>query len=79
MAEMGPLEGKGWLKWIACELELWLAVVWLLLPFALGVMVCIVVKVVVRDRTDGAGDEKVLSPPRRPVTVRVVVASEDSP
>jgi hypothetical protein len=42
-------------------------------------MVCIVVRVVVRDRTEGAGEEKVLSPPRRPVTVRVVVASEDSP
>lgn len=43
----------------------------------------IVVKVVVNDRTDGAGLEKVLSPPRlesrAPPTVRFVPASELAP
>jgi hypothetical protein len=43
----------------------------------------IVVRVVVRERTDGAGDEKVLSPPRRdstpPFAVLLVPAREDAP
>jgi hypothetical protein len=43
----------------------------------------IVVSVVVSDRTDGAGDEKVLSPPRRestpPPAVRLVPVSDDAP
>ena len=42
----------------------------------------IVVSVVVRDRTEGAGDEKVLSPPLResrpPVAVRLVPATEEA-
>lgn len=40
---------------------------------------CIVVRVVVRDRTDGAGDEKVLSAPRPvlPPTVAFVAPPED--
>lgn len=37
------------------------------------------VRVVVRERTDGAGDENVLSPPLRPWAVRLVSASEDGP
>jgi hypothetical protein len=37
------------------------------------------VSVVVSDRTDGAGEEKVLSPPLRAVAVRLVSASDDSP
>lgn len=41
-----------------------------------------VVRVVVRERTDGAGDEKVLSPPRRdsmPPMVRLVPATDEAP
>ena len=42
-----------------------------------------VVSVVVRDRTDGAGEEKVLSPPRResnpPPAVLLVPASDEAP
>lgn len=42
-----------------------------------------VVKVVARERTEGAGDEKVLSPPRRnstpPFAVRVVPVTEEAP
>lgn len=40
-----------------------------------------VVKVVVRDRTDGAGEEKVLSPLREsrpPLAVRLVPVTEDA-
>ena len=76
MAEAGEPAGKGWLKWIVWELEWWelwcggLAVGW--------APVCIVVRVVVRERTEGAGDEKVLSPPRRPA-VRLVPAREGAP
>jgi hypothetical protein len=44
---------------------------------------CIVVRVVVKDRTDGAGDEKVLSAPRPvltpPPTVADVPAADDAP
>jgi hypothetical protein len=82
MADAGEVVGKGWLKWITCELELcecWLVVVWVLLPPGLGATVCIVVSVVVSDRTDGAGEEKVLSPPLRPFAVRLVPASDASP
>lgn len=61
-----------------------------MLPFALlakatpfGAIDCMVVRVVVRDRTEGAGDEKVLSPPRRdstpPWAVRLVPARDDAP
>jgi hypothetical protein len=40
----------------------------------------IVVSVVVRERTEAAGEENVLSPPRRPPpTVRVVPVSDDAP
>lgn len=48
---------------------------------AAGASDCIVVRVVVRDRTDGAGDENVLSPPRRepaPLIVRLVPAIDDA-
>jgi hypothetical protein len=79
MAEAGVVVGKGWLKWMTCELdccECWFVVVWLLPPF--GASVCMVVRVVVRDRTDGAGEEKVLSPPLRQLAVRLVPASDDS-
>ena len=38
----------------------------------------IVVKVVVRDRTEGAGDENVLSPPFLPFAVLLVPATEDA-
>lgn len=75
MAEAGEglVVGKGWLKWIIwdddwCEwwLGWWLGAGLFGLPAPFGATVCIVVSVVVSDRTDGAGDEKVLSPPRRP-------------
>jgi hypothetical protein len=50
---------------------------------AFGAMDWMVVRVVVRERTDGAGDEKVLSPPRRdsmpPFAVLLVPAREDAP
>ena len=48
----------------------------------LGARDWMVVRVVVRERTDGAGEEKVLSPPLResrpPLTVRLVPAMDDS-
>lgn len=48
-----------------------------------GAMDWIVVRVVVSERTDGAGDEKVLSPPRRdsmpPFAVLLVPAREEAP
>lgn len=58
---------------------------WLLLlcmaAAPLGIKDCIVVRVVVKERTDGAGDEKVLSFPRREsiFTVRVVPVTEEAP
>lgn len=82
IAEAGDVDGNGWLKWITCEFELcewWFVFVWLLLPPEFGATVCIVVSVVVSDLTDGAGEEKVLSPPLRPLAVRLVPASDDSP
>jgi hypothetical protein len=82
IADAGEPVGKGWLKWITCEFELckcWFVVVWLLLPPLVGAIVCIVVSVVVRDRTDGAGEEKVLSPPLRPFAVRLVPVIDVSP
>lgn len=56
-----------------CELD-WLpllaeVVFWAPPPAVFGAAVWIVVRVVVKDLTEGAGDEKVLSPPRRPFTV----------
>jgi hypothetical protein len=81
IADAGEPVGKGWLKWITCELELcecWFVVGWLLLP-VVGAIVCIVVSVVVRDRTEGAGEEKVLSPPLLPFAVRLVPATDVSP
>ena len=80
MADAGDAVGNGWLKWMAWELEWvwWGRVVWWVPP-AVGGTVCIVVRVVVRDRTEGAGEEKVLSPPLRPFAVRLVPASEDPP
>jgi hypothetical protein len=46
-------------------------------------MDCIVVKVVARERTEGAGDEKVLSPPLRnsipPFAVRLVPVRDEAP
>jgi hypothetical protein len=47
-----------------------------------GAAECIVVRVVVKDRTDGAGDENVLSPrpePTPPPTVADVPAADDAP
>lgn len=32
-----------------------------------------------RERTDGAGEEKQLSPPRRPLAVRLVPVTDDAP
>ncbi len=54
-----------------------LVLLWFAPP--LGAIDCIVVRVVVKDRTEGAGDEKVLSPPLReskPFAVRLVPATE---
>lgn len=46
-------------------------------------MDCMVVSVVVSDRTEGAGEENVLSPPRRestpPLAVRLVPATDEAP
>ena len=48
----------------------------------LGPIDWIVVRVVVRDRTEGAGEEKVLSPPLRdskpPFAVRLVPVTDDA-
>lgn len=44
---------------------------------AAGAAECIVVSVVVRDRTDGAGDENVLSLPLPPPPIVPIVASPD--
>lgn len=44
-----------------------------------GAADCIVVRVVVNDRTDGAGEEKVLSLPRRKLTPHPTVAFVASP
>jgi hypothetical protein len=48
----------------------------------LGASDCIVVRVVVRERTEGAGEENVLSPPLReskpPPAVRLVPATDDA-
>lgn len=55
------------------------------LPVAKGpaAVDCIVVRVVVKDRSDGAGDEKVLSAPLLvlgpPLTVADVLTPEDAP
>jgi hypothetical protein len=52
-------------------------------PFAAVLAECIVVRVVARDRSDGAGDEKVLSAPRPvlgpPPTVPAVPAPDEAP
>lgn len=75
-----------WLCWF------WLPFVWTA-PFVppvvapprtpFGPIDCIVVSVVVSERTDGAGDEKVLSPPRResspPPAVLLVPARDEAP
>lgn len=69
-----------------CELD-WLDCAWLFVEpwfwFAPTARDCIVVSVVVSERTEGAGEEKVLSPPRRdsrpPFAVRLVPASDDAP
>lgn len=98
MAEAGDVVGNGWLKWItweppppACRCDCWVLLLfpvvelwfWAAVP-PLGAIDCIVVRVVVKERTDGAGDEKVLSPPRREeskpqFTVRLVPASDEAP
>lgn len=76
--------GKGWLNWIDWVV-LWFWALPLLwpCPAPLGAIDWIVVKVVVKDRTDGAGLEKVLSPPlldsTPPPTVRLVPAKELAP
>lgn len=84
MADAGEFVGKGWLNWIVWELA-WLdeCPPWcggLIAPF--GPTDWIVVKVVVKDRTDGAGEEKVLSPPLResrpPPAVRLVPVTDDA-
>lgn len=66
-----------WLDWWLAELALF----WLKVP--LGAIDCMVVRVVVSERTEGAGDEKVLSPPLRESipqpAVRLVPASDDAP
>lgn len=90
MAEAGDVVGKGWLKWITCELErcgwwplgcCWPAGARCALPFC--AIDWMVVKVVARERTEGAGDEKVLSPPRRnsipPFAVRLVPVRDEAP
>jgi hypothetical protein len=79
IAEAGDAVGKGWLNWMACELGGAAGGV----GTPGGAMDCIVVSVVVRDRTDGAGLEKVLSPLRLestpPPMVRLVPARELAP
>jgi hypothetical protein len=64
--------GNWWVNWMVCAL------------FVLAVLFCagavgaaaewIVVRVVVRDRTEGAGDENVLSAPRPELTPHPIVA-----
>jgi hypothetical protein len=65
---------------LACE-PVW--VTWLPAASAPAALDCIVVRVVVRDRSDGAGDEKVLSAPLPvlgpPLTVADVLAPDDAP
>ena len=87
MADAGDVVGNGWSKWMTWEpgcSDWWpfaVVLVWFGAP--LGATDCIVVSVVVRDRTDGAGDENVLSPPLRESTpqptVRLVPATDDVP
>lgn len=81
IADAGDVAGNGWLNWIDCVLLCVAAAVVLLLPF--GAIDWIVVRVVVNDRTEGAGLEKVLSPPLlesiAPPTVRLVPATELAP
>ena len=90
IADAGEAVGNGWSKWMIWELDWFDWCGWLLVelwfwvpPMPLGASDCIVVRVVVSERTDGAGDEKVLSPPRRdskpPFAVRLVPARDDAP
>lgn len=60
-----------------CELLLWCDDAWGWFWFGLTATDWIVVRVVVRDRTEGAGDEKVLSPPILPLAVLLVPAMEE--
>lgn len=84
IAEAGEFVGNGWLNWMVWELP-WLddcpAWGWPLTA-PLGPIDCMVVRVVVRDRTEGAGEEKVLSPPfresRPPFAVRLVPVTDDA-
>jgi hypothetical protein len=79
IADAGDVVGNGWLNcmdWVFCCVVP--EPVW-----PLGAMDWIVVKVVAKERTEGAGLENVLSPPRResspPPTVRLVPARELAP
>lgn len=89
IADAGEAVGKGWLNWMAWEPEGWCPMLPLALlgglPWAVpfGAKDWMVVRVVVRERTEGAGEEKVLSPPRRdsrpPWAVRLVPARDEAP
>jgi hypothetical protein len=72
-------------NWIECELlacdPVW--VIWLPVARGPAAVECIVVRVVVNDRRDGAGDENVLSAPLPvlgpPPTVADVPAPDEAP
>jgi hypothetical protein len=67
------------------ELLCWDCCPWFWAPLTapFGPIDCMVVSVVVRERTDGAGDEKVLSPSllesKLPFAVRLVPANDEAP
>ena len=79
MADAGDGVVKGWLNWMV--LPVCVDGCPIVLAFPLTAMDCIVVRVVVRDRTDGAGDENVLSSPflePKPFAVLLVPATDDA-
>jgi len=88
MADGGGAVGNGWLNCMTWELLGWewcplLPAELLAVATPFGAIDWMVVKVVVRERTEGAGEEKVLSPPLRdstpPCAVRLVPARDDAP
>lgn len=82
IADAGGCVANGWLNCIDWPFEP-LALFCDVCVLLLGPMDCIVVKVVVKEPTEGAGLEKVLSPPRLdstpPPTVRLVPVTELAP
>jgi hypothetical protein len=77
---------NGWLNCMLCDVlgcSAWICVCARPEGCPFGPTDCIVVNVVVKDRTEGDGDEKVLSPPLRdsmpPFAVLLVPAKDGAP